>query len=469
MNTERNEIGFQIIVGILLALSCFLFFQFLFPYHLLVKEQTQLFLFTSDYFISYFSKPAWLACYFGDFLTQFYYLGMGGVAILTLVLVVEWLLFTLVFKRLGIINKAPLIALIPVVIDSLLHCRLDYSLSSTLAVILVLLFFLLYSFISNKWLSSFVGLALMPFLYFVAGGAFILFPLLVIWFEIYQREWKWVYWFLLLGLYGTIPYVTRHHYLLTPARSYQYPNKSLRIDVSLDREDVLSLATESYNENWEKVVELSNNHKSQDPIASYYTNIALSALGELPDKGNQFLSVDPRTSPWLDIFFSGDVYYHLGDMTMAEYLSMLGNMYTPKGRSSRMIKRLAEVHLIMGDSAAARKYLHILENTFFYRKWAEERTLLLAEDANSNEWLKAKRSQIPRYDALRSISDYETILTVLVESNPENLCALNYLLCYYLQNGDLKSFATTFNKYWKKDSEPIPSKYMEAISKQKEK
>jgi hypothetical protein len=59
------------------AILCIAFFQFFYPYHLFIKEQLQLFLFTSEYFISYLSKPASLASYLGDFFTQFFYLRCG--------------------------------------------------------------------------------------------------------------------------------------------------------------------------------------------------------------------------------------------------------------------------------------------------------------------------------------------------------------------------------------------------------
>src|SRR5665648_606339 len=95
----------------------FLFFQFFYPYHLFLKEQIQLFLYTSDYFLSYFNKPAWLACYSGDFLTQFFYLRGGGAIVLSILFVIEWTLGLIVIRKITSSIKESIWALIPVIAD----------------------------------------------------------------------------------------------------------------------------------------------------------------------------------------------------------------------------------------------------------------------------------------------------------------------------------------------------------------
>ena len=81
----RSRLSIYYTYGIiaLWAIACFVFFQGLYSYHFFYKEQTQLFLFSVDYLNTYFSKPAWLACLGGDFLTQFFYYKFAGAAILT--------------------------------------------------------------------------------------------------------------------------------------------------------------------------------------------------------------------------------------------------------------------------------------------------------------------------------------------------------------------------------------------------
>ena len=63
----------EMAIILLWGLVCWLFFQFFYSYHFFYQEQNQLFLFSGDYLVTYFQKPAWAACMAGDFLTQFYY------------------------------------------------------------------------------------------------------------------------------------------------------------------------------------------------------------------------------------------------------------------------------------------------------------------------------------------------------------------------------------------------------------
>lgn len=471
MNIDGREIVLRVIIGGILAIGCFSLFQFVFPYHLFIKEQNQLFLLTSGYFLSYFGKPASFACYIGDFLTQFFYLRGGGAVVLTIVLLLEWFLFTQVLKKFGIELKAMLFALIPVLIECLLHCQLSYTLSATVSVILVLLLFLLYTGLRHKGLSVIVGLLLLPLLYVFAGAAFFLFLILVIAYEISQRQWRWVYWLCLTGICCVLPGVVRNFYLQTVHQAYSYPFTSVRLSsVSITNEKIFALSSEAYFERWDHVLELVDDYQMKHPIATYYTNLALSKRNELPDKlldyyqpatQGFFLPVNPSSSP-LDIFFSSDIYFHLGDMNMAQHSAMLGMIFSPKHRSTRMVKRLAEINLVLGDSVVARKYLRMLETTMFHRRWAEKRINRLIAP-QPDDWLIEKRSQIPTLDRLRTASDNEASLNVLVASNPDNMYAMHYLLCYYLLNKDLPSFYRTYKAWCKGNPLYLSRIYCEAL------
>lgn len=468
---DRREIGILVITGGIFAVCCFSFFQFVLPYHLFFKEQIQLFLLTAEYFISYFGKPGWLACYMGDFLTQFFYLRGGGATILTIVLLIEWVILVQVLRRFGLKGKAPLVALIPVLIEWLLHCELYYTLSVSIAVILVLFFFLLYSLINNKWGTWVYGIITLPVLYIIAGAPFFLFPVLVCCYEISQKRIRLLYWLILVAVAGLFPFIMKQVYLLTTKQAYRYPLTTLKVNgINLKREKILALASESYFENWKKVYELADEYRLPNALVSYYTNISLSKRNELPDKlleyyqpfsEGLFLQVGPNSN-WIDIFFSSDVFFHVGDMNMAQHSAMLGMIFSPNHRSSRMVKRLAEINLVNSDSTATRKYLRMLDATLFHQKWALEHEKILTGNMEDYPWLKTKRMQIPAWDTIRLSSDYPTSLNVLIESNPDNSYALDYLLCFYLLNKDVQSFSKTYDK-WCKGKKRQSKLYNEAL------
>ncbi len=99
-----------------------------------------------------------------------------------------------------------------------------------------------------------------------------------------------------------------------------------------------------------------------------------------------------------------------------------------------MMKRLAEINLVKGDYDAARKYLRILQKTFVWSRWANRAFDALGRKASSYD--KAllqqyidKRPYLNTRDTLRLNDNCHTIMSELLESNPNNNIAVNYMLC----------------------------------------
>ena len=149
---------------------------------------------------------------------------------------------------------------------------------------------------------------------------------------------------------------------------------------------------------------------------------------------------------------------------MAQHSAMLGQIFSPRHRSSRMVKRLAEINMISGDTAVARKYLRMLDATLFHRKWAASYSKALdGKDSERFQQIKEMQTKTIIFDTLRTSSDYESSLKLLTESNPDNTGAVNYLMCYYLLNKDIKSFYSTYEKYGKQNTKFQSVLYMQAL------
>ena len=84
----KGNVSLKVMILMTWAIVCWCFYQFCYPYHFYWQEETQLFLMSAEYLKGYFSKPAWVACMGGDFLTQFYYYTYAGASIITLLLLV---------------------------------------------------------------------------------------------------------------------------------------------------------------------------------------------------------------------------------------------------------------------------------------------------------------------------------------------------------------------------------------------
>jgi hypothetical protein len=450
-----------------LTVASFLFFLLLYPYHNFLKEQMILFLHTPDHFFSYLEKPAWLASYAGDLLTQFYITAAGSAVLISLALLAFWLLFRKAFRAFGMRPvTASAIAMLPVVIEFLFHCGLHYPLSSTLSTLLALCFFLLYIRMRNVSLYIWLFLPVCTLLYYIAGHGAILFTILWLVFGL-TRNVTYRLLLLIPAVLGMlIPLLLRPVFLLNPGRAYTYPVKApLSLNISFTWEKILALDYQTQKGNWFKVIYQAQQYGMQNRVASYYTNLALSQsnlLGDWlflfyqPGPGALFLPVSQQSTP-LTIAFSNEVFFRLGDMNMAQHSSMLGMIFSPNHRSSRLTKRLAEIHIAIGDAPAAGKYLGLLEKTFFYSRWAREhRTLLQATNV-------PLREKIPSVDTVRLADDYVNALEILLQSNPENKMALDYLLCTHILSKDIPEFRKAYDKWVVREAETIPGVYAQAL------
>ena len=216
-------------------------------------------------------------------------------------------------------------------------------------------------------------------------------------------------------------------------------------------EVAMGLTVEASLENWDKVAELAAEDRTSE-IGTYYYNLANAMRGQLPDRlldyyqpfeRGLFLPVGTQSTPF-KIACSGDVWFALGYMPLAERDAMLGMLFSPAHTGPRYLQRLAEANLVTGDYEAASKYLRILLNDSRQRKWAEARF----PDAWSPEYrrrIEDKRALLPRFDVVHGMDQTPIILRVLLGSNPTNKPALDYLLCYDLLTKDLDAFVGDYD------------------------
>lgn len=392
--TKNDKVKFILLTVI--GLSTFLFFLFVYPYHLLHKEQICLFLFSTEFVNNYFKSPGIIGNCIGDFLTQFFYLRLLGPFIVTIVFsFLAWVTYSLLskFRNLWISIIGTLIIYL---YEVWRFCGLSYPLSSSVSTI---------------------------------GYIFILW----IWVNYMNNKWKWI---------NIIPLLVIAYFSFGIA-----PFKYLKPrPINADREYILSLYNAHYEEKPEVInILLEKDHELD--WASYFYNLSNAGKGTLSDKlleyyqpGLQglFIPIGPSSS-YLSIMLAGEVWFEIGDLTFAEHCAMLSMIFSPGSKNAHSIKRLAEINLIRGDERGALKYLRILEKTFFYRDWAKERMISPLSD-NIKEEISKKRKLCSSKDDLREVNNVVPSLVNLLESNPDNIMAYNYLLCYVLVAKDLNTF-----------------------------
>ena len=211
-------------------------------------------------------------------------------------------------------------------------------------------------------------------------------------------------------------------------------------------EQMMGLAVEASLENWGKVAELASEDR-RTLVGTYYYNLANAHRGQLADRlmdyyqpfeRGLFLPVGEKSTPF-QIGCAGDVWFALGDMSMAERDAMLGMLFSPSHTGSRYLRRLAETNLVTGDYEAASKYLRMLLNARQDRKWAREH-LPEAWSPQYAARVEQKRALLPHFDLVHGMDQTQLILRILLNSNPSNRMALDYLLCYDLLTKDLDAF-----------------------------
>ena len=386
-------------LGALWTVACFAFYQWCYPYHFFYKEQNQLFLWSSDYIASYFQESAWLSSLVGDFLTQFYYYLYAGATILTLTLVIVLWLTYIVLRRFGMGRWwAFAVALLIATVEAVFHLRYDFKLSATMSLL--------------GWLC--------------------LIGLLSCWVQNRRRLWRTV-----LALAVAVP-LGFWVFGIPSFGRFTLPNWYLERQLAVD--------SEYYFGNWDKVTQMVEEDTGRTPEMLFFYNLVKAQRGQLPDvllkytpnNLGTFYHIGPET-PLLIIKNMNELYYALGDMTFTERAALMANVFSPDNRNNRMVKRLAECAIVSGDSLAACKFLRQLEQTFVWRDWAR--------NAPSSVYYAEKARYNNRQDTVSVNDNTHFIMVQLLDSNPDNEVALDYILCSTLLLKDITNFKRDYDRY----------------------
>lgn len=385
-------------------LGSFCFFQFAYPYHLMRREQLNLFLYDGDYIAETYRGTGWLARFSGDFLEQFFHLPVAGPLIMALLLTaIGWAAYRICRRFMGVWPSLVVAALL-FAWSFLRETGNLYQTRYTLVVLGFLALILLALQFRKARLQAVAAVI------FLAAGAWTL-------GSPYHPDYG--------KLWGT---------------------------PKLDYERMIGLDVETARENWDKVLKLSKKDLYMEE-ASYCYNLALAKKGTLGDKmfdhsqNHQSTLLFPVSSERA-VFsntLAGEAWFQLGDMTVAEQSTITSLQASPKRTGARFLVRLAKVNLITGEEAAARKYLDILSRTLFYGKWARS-VMPGQQDETTRKWIAESRAKLMRTDFIHESNDPRTVLQALLEADPANALAHEYLLCYNLLCYDLDGFIQEYTK-----------------------
>ena len=402
MHKKETQFRTGLVAAALAFLGSWSFFLFAYPYHLMRREQQNLFLFDGAYIRETYRGVGFLGRFVSDFLEQFFLAAVPASLIVALLLTgIGVVVFRICRHFLG---KWPSLGVAALFFawSFLRETGNLYLTRYTVATLALLSLVLLALQFKNAWLKP-VAAALLVGLGIWAFGS----PV----HKIYGRAWS-------------------------------VPN--------LPYERVVGLDTETYREHWDKVLQLSKVDLYTEE-ASYCYNLALAMKGRLGDdlfdhsQNHHFSLLFPASSEQtvMTNAMAGEAWFQLGDMTVAEQSAITSLQASPKHTGARYLERLARVNLISGEEGAAMKYLTILGKTLFYGRWARSMMPGL-QDETVRAQLSDAHARLARKDMVHQLERPRELLLGLLEADPANAAARNYLLCYDLLTYDLDAFMQDF-------------------------
>jgi hypothetical protein len=159
-------------------------------------------------------------------------------------------------------------------------------------------------------------------------------------------------------------------------------------------------------------------------------------------------------------FIATDFYYNLGFITEARHWAYETLVFYPY--SQRVLQNLVKIHLIMREYKAAERCLKILDNGVTSRKFVREFSPFLADTSSisSHPELAEKRSFMNPEGELNPL--IEIRFQQLLEANPKNKTAYEFLMLYYLLNEQIENFLNLYANVVKYFDQPV-AVYEEAI------
>ncbi|MHC4519200.1 MAG: DUF6057 family protein [Planctomycetota bacterium] len=237
---------------------------------------------------------------------------------------------------------------------------------------------------------------------------------------------------------------------------------------SFDARKKTCFAVDSYafHQMWPEIL-AEGRKRYDDRYVMHAVNRALYHTGRLGDEMFRwpqqpeylFLAgVAHKRSLWANF----SVYLEMGLINAAEFA--LTECLEGLGDRPMILQRLALVNLVKGNLGTARVYLGALDRTLFHRAWARQYIELLDRDPNlaTDGNVQRLRSIALEHDFLSVAPATPEMLRRLLEKNPQNRMAFEYMMASYLLNGRLATFIKHLQQFKEIGYRTLPIHFEEA-------
>jgi hypothetical protein len=378
----------ELMVVAVLAIIVFCFWFFLYPFLPVVREMSQLFLWNCDYLTERVMVPGGAAQYLGEGIAQFFLNPVNGALTYAILFILAQMLSSKLLRQFfpDIKDKVrfPLSLVVPVLLWYLAMLP-HIPLTPTMAALLVMMAGCVVMSIQTKRIRIIVLCLLIPVMYWLTGPIAALLILCAI---------RW------------IPLTAVLFAACLIGSSYVTPYPLEQIAKGIDYNWSGSKEMGTYEEmecdmllrqqRWDKILQKFPAPKSPAVRSAYI--LASYQAGKISYQDLLTSLVVPvsmyESSPSVFCFDELRLNVYFGSLSSAFIVSELANRlswsaisqraafeameYIPNyNKSGRALKNLTEICIITGQYDLAEKYLSILDETTFYRRWASKmRTLV---------------------------------------------------------------------------------------------
>ncbi len=492
MNRTQKITDLSILLLFFTAITAY--FAVAYGFHTINLEQLQLFEWTGDYFAETAAVPGGFADYLGRFLAQFFYTPVPGALIIAGLLVLIRTMILALCKRKDALVAA--LAFLPSIVLLMVMCLRFPTVTLLVAFALALAAALAVSRIRRTKTRRICTLVLIPVLYLLLGSFAFLFAALMAVMEhnkvfgavavllavacplaaypflpftlgrllyglnyykvhIHMPVWPWV------AVTAAVAVVAFARLNRAAGEIHAWPVcygavlllavPAVLLSSSRDDEQSLKYNILAGKRAWNRIVTEATRHAPRTYSETACLNLALCKTGHLGGHMFDYLQDGPETllphenTPHHDGLSTAEIFYQLGMVNNARrYCFEALNVIPDYQKAAPVFKLLAEISLVNENFEMARKYLTALSHTTFYRKWADERLMLLLDKTGPLVMDEYAEKRLERYKGDRDyIFDYNAAdysLMQLLQEHPGNLTAINYLMAWYLLRKDPAAF-----------------------------
>lgn len=237
-------------------------------------------------------------------------------------------------------------------------------------------------------------------------------------------------------------------------------------------QDIWRLNHHAYMEDWDAILNFVSDKPMNNYLSMNYANMALANKGELANrafhyypKGMNSLLTTVNSTGTVRLLAS-DIHYTVGCIAEAQQHAFEAQVTFPQSMGIQTMKRLVKTNLIFGHHAVAEKYLSLIAKTTFHRKWAQKYSQFLHNDQaiEADAELGEKRRSLSQQNRFAMFYGWTPELQDILEVNPENRKAKEYLGLSFLMNKDLKGFQLFLDKYYGTGKDrTLPLSFQQAV------